>query len=90
MTIAPHEEEVLFAMYDNGLIGTNYKAIEKVCSMIKWIQIARKYSIRKSCSRVLRRLASKGYVDLHGKAGNVASLTKFGVDYVMGKRETQV
>ena len=88
MTLEPYEEEVLFAMFDYGLISTNYKPIEKVCSMIKWIQIARKYSIRKSCSRVLRRLASKGYVDLHGKAGNVASLTKFGVLYVIGKQET--
>jgi ribosomal protein S25 len=90
MTLEPYEEEVLLAMFDHELIGANYKAIEKVCSMIKWIHIARKYSVKKSCSKVLRHLASKGYVDLHGKAGNVASLTKFGVDYVMGKRETQV
>ena len=90
MTLKPHEEEVLFAMFDYGLIGGKYKSIEKVCSMIKWVQIAQKYGIRKSCSNVLRRLASKDYVDLHGKAGNVASLTKFGVDYVIGKRGTQV
>jgi hypothetical protein len=89
MTLEPYEEEVLFAMYDYGLIGPNYKAVEKVCSMIKWIQISRKYGVKKSCSRVLRRLASKGYVDPHGKAGNVASLTRLGVLYVIGKRETQ-
>ena len=77
-------------MFDYGLIRANYKSIEKVCSIIKWIQITRKYNVKKSCSRVLRRLASKGYVDLHGKAGNVASLTKFGVLYVIGKRKTKV
>ena len=88
MTLEPYEEEMLFAMFDYGLIRGNYKSIEKVCSMIKWVQIAQKYGIRKSCSRVLRRLASKGYVDLHGKGGNVASLAKFGVLYVMGKQQT--
>ena len=82
----PHEEDVLFAMFDHKLIKQNYKPIEKVCSMIKWVQIAKKYGIKKSCAKVLRRLASKGYVDFHGKAGNVASLTKLGVAYVLGKQ----
>jgi len=87
MALEPYEEDVLFAMYDSGLIQQNYKSIEKVCSIIKWFQIAQKHGIRKTCPKVLRHLASKGYVDLHGKAGNVASLTKFGVLYVVGKRK---
>ena len=84
----PYEEEVLFAMFDHGLIRQNYKSIQKVCSIIKWFQIAQKHGVRKSCSRVLRHLKNKGYVDLHGKAGNVASLAKFGVAYVKGKQKT--
>ena len=87
MTLEEHEEEVLFAMYDNGLIRTSYKSIERVCSIIKWFEIARKYKVKKSCKNLLRHLKSKGYVDFHGKAGNVASLTKLGVDYVIGKRK---
>jgi len=54
--------------------------------MIKWTSIAGKYNVRKTCQRVLRHLAAKGYVDLHGKAANVASLTRLGVEYVLGKQ----
>lgn len=86
MPLEAYEEEILEAMYDNRLIGGSYKAIEKVCSIIKWAQISKKYGIRKSCSNVLKHLASKGYVDLHGKSGNVASLKRFGVAYVRGKQ----
>jgi len=86
LTLEAYEEEVLFAMYDQRLIRQDYKSIERVCSMIKWTSIARKYNVRKTCQKVLRHLATKGYVDLHGKAGNVASLTKLGVDYVLGKQ----
>lgn len=74
-------------MYNHRLIGFDYKPIERVCSIIKWRQISQKYKVKKSCKKVLRHLESKGYVDLHGKAGNVASLAKFGVDYVIGKQK---
>lgn len=89
MPLEAYEEEVLLAMYDNRLIGGGYKAIEKVCSIIKWTQISRKYGIRKSCSKVLKHLASKGYINLHGKSGDVASLARLGVAYVRGKQETE-
>lgn len=88
MTLKPHEEEILFGMYDQQLIGNSYTSIQKVCSMIKWTKIAKKYQIKKSCKKVLRRLASKGYIDFHGKSGNVASLSRLGVLYVLGKQET--
>ena len=87
MTLKDYEEEVLSAMYDQKLIGQEYKSIERVCSSINWTLIARKYNVRKTCQKVLRHLAAKGYVDLHGKAANVASLTKLGVVYVLGKRQ---
>lgn len=91
LALEQYEEDVLFAMFDSGLIGPkNYKSIEKVCSMIKWPQIAQKHKVKKKCSKVLRHLSSKGYIDFHGKAGDVASLTKFGVDYVMGKRKKEM
>jgi hypothetical protein len=86
LTLEAYEEEVLFAMYDQRLIRQDYRSIERVCSMIKWTSIARKYNVRKTCQKVLRHLFAKGYVDLHGKAANVASLTKLGVDYVLGKK----
>jgi len=89
VALEPYEEDVLLAMYDSGLIQQSYKSIEKVCSIIKWFQIAQRYKIKKTCSKVLRHLASKGYIDLHGKAGNVASLTKLGVLYVIGKKGRQ-
>ncbi len=87
MTLEAYEEEVLFVMYDQRLIRQDYKSIEKVCAMIKWNNIARKYQIKKTCQKVLRHLAAKGYVDLHGKAANVASLTRLGVEYVLGKKQ---
>ena len=89
LTLELYEEDVLFAMFDSGLIAQDYKSIEKVCSMIKWSQIAQKYKVKKKCSKVLRHLFSKGYIDFHGKAGDVASLTKLGVDYILGKRKKE-
>jgi hypothetical protein len=88
MTLELHEEEILFAMYDLQLIGNSYKSIQKVCSMIKWIKIAKKYGIKKGCKKVLRSLASKGYINFHGKSGRVASLSRLGVLYVIGKKES--
>ena len=86
MPLEAYEEDVLERMYDNRLIGNGYKAIERVCSVIKWHDISEKYGIRISCSNVLKHLASKGYVNLHGKSGAVASLAKLGVAYVRGKQ----
>jgi len=87
LTLKDYEEEVLSAMYDQRLISQEYKSVERVCSLINWTLIARKHKVRKTCQKVLRHLAAKGYVDLHGKAAKVASLTKLGVDYVLGKRQ---
>lgn len=88
MPLEVHEEEILEAMYDNRLIGNNYTSIQKVSSLIKWSDISNKNKIKKSFSTVLRHLANKGYIDTHGKSGNVASLTKLGVAYVRGKQES--
>jgi len=80
-----YEEEILFQMFNNGIIGGKYCSIQKATSIIKWHDIAKKYSIKKSFSNVLWKLKTKGYVDFHGKARDVVSLTKLGVDYVIGK-----
>lgn len=80
-----YQEEVLFRMFNDKIIATDYCAIEKVASIIKWQDIAKKYKVRKSFPKVLRKLHSKGYVDFHGKSGDVASLSRIGVGYVMGK-----
>jgi len=80
-----YQEEILFRMFDNKIISMNYCAVEKVASMIKWQTIAKKYGIKKSLPSVLGNLHSKGYVDFHGKSRDVVSLSRLGVDYVMGK-----
>jgi len=80
-----YEEEVLLRLYDNGLIAMRYCSVQKAADIIKWQDIAKKYDAQKSFSGVLRKLASKGYVDEHGKSGDVVSLTRIGVLYVKGK-----
>lgn len=83
--LEPYEEEVLLAMYDKGVIGMAYTSVQKIAAMIKWNDIARKYSVRRKFSKVLDRLHSKGYVDFHGKSRDVASLSRFGVQYAYAK-----
>jgi hypothetical protein len=80
-----YEEEVILRLYDNGLIAMRYCSIQKAANVIKWQDIAKKYSVKRGFSNVLRRLASKGYVDEHGKSVDVVSLTRLGVLYVKGK-----
>jgi hypothetical protein len=87
--LEPYEEEVLLRLYDNGLIAMRYCSIQKASSAIKWQDIAKEHGVKKSFPSVLRRLASKGYVDEHGKSGNVVSLTRLGVFYVKGKLQKQ-
>ena len=80
-----YEEEILVQLYDNGIIAMRYCAIQKAASIIKWQDIAKKYNVKKGFSNVLRKLASKGYIDFHGKSGDVVSLSRLGVSYVKGK-----
>ncbi len=84
-----YEEEILSQLYDNGLIAMRYCSTQKAADIIKWQDIAKRYGINKSFSSVLRKLASKGYVDLHGKSGDVVSLSRLGVYYVKGKFQKQ-
>jgi hypothetical protein len=80
-----YEEEILFRLFDNGMIGMKYCAIQKAASIIKWHDIAKKYDVKKGFPNVLWKLRSKGYVDTHGKSGDVVSLSRIGVAYVVGK-----
>jgi hypothetical protein len=83
-----YEEEILRRLFDCGIIGERgYCSIQKAASAIKWRDIAQKHRVKKSFPNVLWHLRSKGYIDSHGKGGDVISLTKLGVDYVLG-RET--
>jgi len=82
-----YEEEILFGLYDNGLIAMRYCSTQKAADIIKWHEIARKHDVRRGFSNVLRKLASKGYVDFHGKGGDVVSLSRLGVLYVKGKSQ---
>jgi hypothetical protein len=84
-----YQDEVLSRMFDNRIIAMNYYAVEKVASIIKWQTIAKKYGVKKSFAKVLRNLHSKGYVDSHGKSFNVVSLSRLGVEYVMGRHSPQ-
>lgn len=85
MVLEAYEEEVLSSMYDKRIIAMGYTSIQKIASKIGWSDIAKKHKVKKSFERTIRHLASRGYVDLHGKSGNVASLSKLGVAYVIGK-----
>ncbi len=87
MTLEAYEYEVLRSMFDKEIIKSNYKPIQTIASKIKWPEIANKYGIRKKFKRVIKHLDSKGLVDLHGKSGNVGSLSKLGVDYVLGMKK---
>ena len=81
-----YEEEILLRLYDNGLIAMRYCAVQKAADIIKWQDMAKKHSVKKSFPSVLKTpLGSKGYVDLHGKSGDVVSLSRLGVFYVKGK-----
>jgi hypothetical protein len=80
-----YEEEILFFLFDNGIIEMNYCSIQKAARIIRWQEIARKHKVKKGFSSALRRLSSKGYVDLHGKSGDVISLSRLGIFYVKGK-----
>jgi len=88
LALKAYEEDVLSGMYDRQIIGhAHYLPIETVASIIKWSDIARKHRVRKSFKRVARKLHSKGYIDFHGKKGDVASLSELGVAYVVGRRQ---
>ena len=61
-----------------------YKSIQRIQGMIHWYEIAQKYGVKRGFNKVMRHLTSKGYIDPHGKGGDVASLSKIGVEYVKG------
>lgn len=84
--LKPYEEEILFQMYDKQIIGDSYTRIQKIATIIKWNNIAKKYKVRKKFAGVFHHLIHKGYIDDHGKRGKAGSLSRFGVLYVIGKR----
>lgn len=84
-----YEDEILIRMFDKGLIGMDYTSIERIASKIKWSDITSKYRVKKSFQSVIRELVSKLAITDHGKSGKVASLTKLGVDYVHGLKNTR-
>lgn len=77
-----YEEAVLIALFDEKVIGNNYKPIQKAARKIKWFEIAKKYGVKKSFKKVLQGLANKGLVSDHGKSGRVISLTLAGLAYL--------
>jgi Mn-dependent DtxR family transcriptional regulator len=83
--LEPYEEVVILRMYDKNYEGMNYKSIQKIAASIKWADISNTYGVKKKFSRVLKHLYAKGYVDLHGKSGDVASLTRLGVEYAFAR-----
>lgn len=87
LTLQTYEEEVLMAMYDEGIIGNAYRSVQIIRSKIRWEEIARRHKVNKSFDNVIRHLANKGYVDFHGKSGDVASLSRLGVSYVWQKKK---
>lgn len=82
-----YEEAILSSLYDNGIIAMRYCSIQKAASIIKWHEISQKYRVKKKFPNVLWNLRTKGYVDFHGKSGDVVSLSRIGVAYVKGKSQ---
>ncbi|MCK4327602.1 MAG: hypothetical protein KAW41_03930 [Candidatus Diapherotrites archaeon] len=82
-----YEEAVLIALFDEKIIGSSYKPIEKAARKINWGGIARKYDVKKSFKKVLQGLARKGVVSDHGKSGRVVSLTLAGLAYLRSELE---
>lgn len=85
MAIKDYEEETLLRMYDERIIGHNYKPIQKIAVIIGWYNIVKKYGVKQKFPSVFRHLISKGYIDDHGKRGKAGSLSRLGVLYVLGK-----
>lgn len=83
------EEIALLRMYNDGLVFMDYKSVNTVRSKIRWEDLARKYNCRKKFTRVLDRLKNTGLVDYHGKSGDVASLSKDGVQYARALIKTK-
>ena len=75
------EEVTLLRIYNEGLVFMDNKPVNTVRSKIRWDDLARKNGCKKKFTRVLDRLKNAGLVDYHGKSGDVASLTKDGVQY---------
>jgi hypothetical protein len=84
-----YEKEILLRLYDSGIIYVKYCSTQKAASIIKWRDIAQKYGVKKGFDNILWKLKAKGYIDFHGKSGNVVSLSRFGVDYVMGSSRSK-
>jgi hypothetical protein len=84
--LEPYEEEIILRMYDRGYCGVRYRSAERVASSIKWSDIASAYGVKKRFGSVMKHLSSKGYIDFHGKSGDVASLSRLGVEYAFQKR----
>jgi len=88
VTLQPYEEETLRRMYDNDIIGWNYKPIEKIAKIIKWRDLAKQYKVKSKFKTVIKNLVNKGYLTDHGKKYKVASLTRLGIAYIEGKQTT--
>ncbi len=85
MTLKDYEEEILRQMYDSQIIGMDYLPIQKVRYKVHWIDLQRKYNLKRGFNSIMRKLATKGYLDSHGKSGDVYSLSQDGVLYVKGR-----
>ncbi len=85
--LKPYEEEILFRMYDQQIIGHKYTSIQTIKARIKWSEITRKHGVRKKFTNIFHHLIRKGYIDDHGKRGKAGSLSSLGVLYVVGKKQ---
>jgi len=89
MPLQDYEEKILFRMYDERIIGHNYKPIQRIAAMIRWDDIVKQYQVKGKFPSVFRHLINKGYVDDHGKRGKAGSLSRLGASYVLGKTQKE-
>jgi hypothetical protein len=76
------EIEILHRMYHQQIISYAYLPTQTIERRINWTQLRTEYRIKKKFPSIMQRLKNKGYLDDHGKSGNVYSLTFLGVAYV--------
>lgn len=85
MPLKEYEEEILIRMLDKEIIQNRYLPTETIAHHINWNEIQTSYNIKKKFKSVIEKLRNKGYVNDHGKSGEVYSLTYIGLAYAKNK-----
>jgi hypothetical protein len=56
LALEDYEEELLMRLYDEGIIGMDYRPIQIVRSKVNWLELSGRYKIKKGFPAIIRRL----------------------------------